>query len=81
MLYGKFANEGNNPVNNPNIYNVQGENRLSPGLQPLTTGSVFNILFFSFQFRNCIYYSGKYFVVFYKTKHSSLSIFCIIKQL
>jgi hypothetical protein len=34
------------PVNNPNIYNVEGENRLSPGLQPLTTGSVFNILFF-----------------------------------
>jgi hypothetical protein len=33
-------------VNNPNIYNVEGDNRLSPGLQSLTTGSVLKILFF-----------------------------------
>ena len=41
MFYGKFADEGNNPVDNPNIDNVKGDNMLSPGLQPLTTGSVF----------------------------------------
>jgi hypothetical protein len=29
MFYGKFAN----PVDNPNIYNVDGDNRLSIGLQ------------------------------------------------
>ena len=28
-FYGKFANEGDNPVNNPNIYNVEENNRLS----------------------------------------------------
>ena len=32
MFFGQFANEGGNPVNNPNIYNVDGDNRLSPGL-------------------------------------------------
>ena len=37
MFYGKFADEGDNPVNN--IYDVEGDNRLSPGLQHLTTGS------------------------------------------
>jgi len=71
MLYGKFADKGNNPVDNPNIYNVEGNNTLSPGLQTLTTGSVFKIRFFIFRFRNYIFYSGNYFVVFYKTKHSS----------
>ena len=24
MLYGTFADKGDNPVNNPNIYNVEG---------------------------------------------------------
>ena len=43
MFFGKFADEGDNPVNNPNIYNVDGDNRLSPGLQPLTSGSVLKI--------------------------------------
>jgi hypothetical protein len=38
MFYGKFADEGNNP----NIYNVEGDNKLSAGLQPLTPESVFN---------------------------------------
>ena len=27
MLYGKFVDEGDNPVNNPKIYNVEGNNR------------------------------------------------------
>jgi len=40
MFNGKFADKVNNPVNKTNIYNVEGNNRLSLGLQPLTTGSV-----------------------------------------
>ena len=56
MFFVKFADEGDNPVNNPNMYNVEGDNpvnnpnmynvegddRLSPDLQHLTTGSVLN---------------------------------------
>ena len=31
MFYGKFADKGENPVNNSNIYNhVEGTNRFSP---------------------------------------------------
>jgi hypothetical protein len=29
LFYGNFVDEGNNLVDNPNIYNVQGDNRLS----------------------------------------------------
>ena len=43
MFYRKFADKGDNPMDNPNIYNVEGNNTLSPGLQPLTTGSVLKI--------------------------------------
>lgn len=33
MFNGKlFADEGYNPMDNPNIYNVEGGNRLSHGL-------------------------------------------------
>jgi hypothetical protein len=35
MLYEKFANEGINAMDNLNIYNVEGYNMLSPGMQPL----------------------------------------------
>ena len=60
MSNGQLGDEGDNPVDNPNIFNVEGEDRLSPGLQPLTT----------VRFRNCILlYAENYFVVFYKTKH------------
>ena len=45
-FYGKFADMGDNPVNNTNIYNIERDNRLSPGLQPLTTESMLKILFF-----------------------------------
>jgi hypothetical protein len=34
MFYGKFADEGINAMDNLNIYNVEGDNMLSPGLQP-----------------------------------------------
>jgi len=49
MLYGKCADKGDIPVNNPNIHNVEEDNGLSKmsGLQPLTTGSVLKILVFS----------------------------------
>jgi len=40
MFFGNFADEVDNPVNNLNIYNVEGDNRLSPGVQPLKAGSV-----------------------------------------
>jgi hypothetical protein len=40
MFFRKFAYERDNPVNNQNIYNVEGGNRLSPSQQPLTTESV-----------------------------------------
>ena len=39
MFYGKFADKGDNPVNSINIYDVEGDNRLLPSLQHLTTGS------------------------------------------
>jgi hypothetical protein len=66
MFYGKFADEGINAMDNLNIYNVEGDNMLSPGLQPLTTESVFKIRFFTVQLCNCIFYTRKYFAV-YKT--------------
>ena len=55
MFNGKFYDEGNNLVDNPNIYNVERDNRLWPGLQSLTTGSVLEILFFSDLFCNSIF--------------------------
>ena len=33
MSYGKFDDKGDNPTNNPNIHNVQGNYKLSPGQQ------------------------------------------------
>jgi hypothetical protein len=47
MFYGHFADEGGNPYCNPNINNVEEDNRLSNGLPthappPLTTGVFFN---------------------------------------
>ena len=35
--------EGDNLLDNPNICNVEGDNTLSLGLQPLTTGSALEI--------------------------------------
>jgi len=34
MLYGKFAEKGDNPVDKPSLYNIEIENRLLPGLKP-----------------------------------------------
>jgi hypothetical protein len=47
IFHGKCVDEGDNPVDNPNIYNIKGDNRLSLGLQPLTTRNAIIILFFS----------------------------------
>ena len=46
MFNRKFDEEGNNLADNPYIYNVEEDDRLSPGLQSLTTRSVSKILFF-----------------------------------
>jgi hypothetical protein len=48
-------------MDNLNIYNAEGYNMLSPGIQPLTTESVFKIRFFTVQLYNCIFYTRKYF--------------------
>jgi len=37
MFHWKCVDEGENPVGNPNIYNIEGDNSLSSSLQPLTT--------------------------------------------
>jgi hypothetical protein len=39
MFYGKFADDGDHPVNNPNIYNVRENNKLSAGLQQVVARS------------------------------------------
>ena len=73
MFYKKFADKGDNSVNNLSIYNVEGDNRLSPVcLQPLTTGSLLKIPFFLSV--SVIVFSIPNFIMlsFYKTKHSSL---------
>jgi hypothetical protein len=37
------VDEGDNLLDNPSICNVEGDNKLSLGLQPLTTGSALEI--------------------------------------
>ena len=73
MFYRKFDDEGNNPVDNPNIYNVEGDYRLSPSLQPLTTGSVLKIRFFLIRFRNFFFIPEIILLSSAKTKHSSIN--------
>jgi hypothetical protein len=58
MFFGKNADKGDNPLNNPDIYNVDRENRLSIGRQSLTTGGVLKIRGFYSPVRNCIFYTG-----------------------
>ena len=66
-------------MNNPNLFFVKWNNRLSPSLQQgvarITTSWQPEVCwktgFFSVLFCNCIFYTGNYFVVFCKTKHSS----------
>ena len=71
------SDDGDNTVNNPDIYNVEGVNMLSPGHQQVAVRSttpdnrycVENL--FLILFCNYIFYAGNYFVVFCKTKHLS----------
>lgn len=63
--------EGDHPLDNPNIYNVERDNEMSLGLQPLTTGSTLQIRLFLVRFGQCDLHTGKYVVVFCKTKHAS----------
>ena len=46
MFYGKFADQRDNQIDSPNRYNVEGNNSLSLGRQPLTTGIVLKIWLF-----------------------------------
>jgi hypothetical protein len=70
MFYETFADEGINAMDNLNIYNAEGYNMLSPGIQPLTTESVLKIRVCTVQLCNCIFYSRKC-VAVYKTKQSN----------
>ena len=72
MFHGKCVDEGDNP----HIYNIKGDNRLSPGLQPLTTRNAIIILFFLSPLPELYLLYRNVFVfvfvdVFYKTTHSS----------
>ena len=55
MFYRKFADEGENPVNNPNIYNVEGDHRLLANLQPYDKRKCVENLFISVRFCNYIF--------------------------
>jgi len=68
MLYGKCDDEGNNPLDNQNMYNVEGDQRLSPGLQSLTTRNMLKIRFVCPVPQLCFL---KQEIIFYKAKHSS----------
>jgi len=48
-------------MDNPNLYYVE----VVSWTAILTTGSTLKIHLFSVQFRDCIFYTGNYFVVFY----------------
>jgi hypothetical protein len=65
MFYRTFADDGDNPMNNPNIYNVERGNRLSLALQQVLDWSttldnrkcVGNPGLLSVRFRNGIFYA------------------------
>ena len=48
--YGKFDDEGNNPVNNPNIYDIEGDNPVNnpniydiEGNNPVNNPNIYDI--------------------------------------
>jgi hypothetical protein len=47
IFYRKFVDDGDNPVDKPNKYNVTEDNMLSSGQLPPTTGIVLKIRFLS----------------------------------
>ena len=58
-------------LDNPNIYNTEEGNRLSSGLQPLTTGSVLKICFY-FQTRFVILFTLPVILLLSSTKQNIL---------
>ena len=59
-------------MDTPNKCNVEGNNnKLTSGLQSM--GCDQNPCLLSFRFRNCIFYTGSYLVLFYEANHSSLN--------
>jgi hypothetical protein len=52
------VDEGDNLLDNTNIHNVEGDNTLSLGLQPLTTGSALEIRLFLVRFIQCDFHTG-----------------------
>ena len=74
MFYEKVHDKGDNLVDNPNIHNVEGDNWLSPGLQPLTTASVVKIFFLFNPVPNFISYTRNYFLSSKKQNVQALNI-------
>ena len=56
-------------MDNPNIYNVEGYYRLSPGLQPLATGSMLKIRIY-FQSDSFIAFSTPEIILLSSTKQN-----------
>ena len=75
MFYGTFADEGINPMDNLSIYNVEGDNMLLPGLQPLTTESVFKIRFFLQSSYVIVFFTPENILLSTKQKCQILNIF------
>lgn len=69
MFDGKFADEGSNPVDNTNIYNLEGSNGCLSALQSLTAEVCWISMFVLVRFS--IHYNGNHLVVICNTKHSS----------
>ena len=68
MFYEKFLTR-ETTLCSPNINDIDRDYKVSPGLQPLTTGSVLKICgVFSVRLCICIFYTGNYLVIYYKTK-------------
>ena len=66
----QIADKAYTPVKNSNIYNVEGNNRLSPGLQLLITGSVLKLPL-CFQSGSIIVLSLPETILLSSAKHSS----------
>ena len=71
MFYGKFADEGDNPVDTQTYIMLWEKIGCRPVYKPWLLQVGWKSWYFSVLFRNCIFYTGNYFVVLCKTKHSS----------
>ena len=66
MSYRKFADEGENSMDNPNIYNEEEDNRLLSGQSEVCCKYVFD----SGPFRDCILLCWKLFILLSSTKQT-----------